>query len=607
MSARIAVPDRADTGQRPSLVALPERIAENIQRIEDLGQRLVQALAQKPVRPAGIEGPGMDFYAAAAGGWMKLATEQPARLIGQQVQYWGETLQNIAEAQTAFLQRGGGAPEAEEVERDKRFKNPLWQTNPFFAYVREQYRINADALSRAAADLPIDDIVQRRRIDWFTRQMIDMMAPTNFLGTNPDALAKAIETEGESLVRGLENLVADIEHHQGDLVVSLSDRSAFAVGENIGAAPGAVVHRDPMFELIQYTPTTEQVHKVPLLIIPPWINKFYILDLKPQNSMIRWLVEQGYTLFVVSWKNPGADESDVGMEDYVSAYLSAFEKVRELTGERQLNAVGYCIAGTTLSLALGLLSQRGDDQVRSATFFTTLTDFSDQGEFTAYLQDDFVTGIEEEVARTGYLSARLMQRTFSFLRANDLVWGPAVRHYMMGETPPAFDLLHWNGDGTNLPARMLREYLRNICQANQLVRDGFEVLGHTVRLSDVTVPLCAVACETDHIAPWVHSWRGVSEMGSDDKTFLLSESGHIAGIINPPGRDKYGHYIAHTDGDGAEVETAEGWKAKATFRKGSWWPEWEEWLAQYSGPMVRARTPGSGIEPAPGSYVREQA
>ncbi len=599
---------------QPDAGPLPERIAENIQRIEDLGQRLVQVLARKQARAPGIEGPGADFYAAAATGWMRLAAEQPARIIGQQVQYWGETLRHMADTQAAMMGRGPIAPAAQgddAAAKDRRFANPLWQTNPFFAYVREQYRINADAMRRAAADLPIDSVVQRRRVDWFTRQIIDMMAPTNFLGTNPDALEKAIETEGQSLVRGLENLVADLEHGGGDLIVSLSDRNAFSVGQNIGTTPGMVVHREPLFELIQYTPTTEEVHRVPLIILPPWINKFYILDLKPQNSLIRWLVDQGYTLFVVSWKNPGAAEAQTGMDDYVSAYLSAFEKVRDLTGERQLNAVGYCIAGTTLAMTLGLLAQQGDDQVTSATFLTTLTDFSDQGEFTAYLQDDFVTGIEEEVARTGYLTARLMQRTFSYLRANDLVWGPAVRHYMMGETPPAFDLLHWNSDGTNLPAKMVREYLRGLCQANLLMTEGFPIHGHKVRLADVRTPLCAVACERDHIAPWIDSWRGVSMMGSDDKTFLLAESGHIAGIINPPGRDKYGHYVAHTEeaeGTGATpAESAEHWKEGATFRRGSWWPEWAAWLGGRSGDMVPARIPEHGIEPAPGRYVREPA
>ncbi|WP_368660715.1 class I poly(R)-hydroxyalkanoic acid synthase [Paracoccus sp. (in: a-proteobacteria)] len=580
---------------------LSEKLTENIARIENLSQRLLRAMSSRPMRHPGVEVPGPELYGSVAQAWLKLATEQPARLIEQQVRYWGDTLRHVADAQSAFVQ-GLQAP-ASDGPVDRRFKNPLWQTNPFYSFVMRQYQINAEAIRKAAADLDLQDDVERRRVDWFTRQMIDMLAPTNFLATNPDALLKALETEGESLVRGLENLVHDIESSGGEMIVSLADRSAFRVGENIGTTPGEVVHRTRMFELIQFTPTTGQVHKAPVIVFPPWINKYYILDLKPQNSMLRWLVEQGHTVFVVSWKNPDASFANVAMDDYVSAFLDAIGEVLELTGEQQLNAVGYCIGGTTLSSTLGVMKQRGDDRVKSATFFTTLTDFSDQGEFTTFLQDDFVGGIEDEVARTGYLSAKLMQRTFSFLRANDLIWGPAIRSYMLGETPPAFDLLYWNGDGTNLPGRMVTQYLRELCQKNALAEDGFEVLGHRVSLSDVTVPLCGIACEGDHIAPWLHSWKGIAQMGSPDRTFILSESGHIAGIINPPGKVKYGHYLSHAGFDG----TAEEWREHASYTPGSWWNHWGEWLGGHAGPMVPARSPQLSLAPAPGTYVHEAA
>lgn len=580
---------------------LTEKLSDNIARIESLSQRLLRAIATRPMRPPSIEGPGPELYGSVAQAWLKLATEQPARLIEQQVRYWGDTLRHVADAQSAFVQ-GFQAPAPAE-HTDRRFTNPLWQTNPFYSFVMRQYRINAEAIRKATADLDIKSDVERRRLDWFTRQMIDMLAPTNFLATNPDALVKALETEGESLVRGLENLVRDVEAGGGEMIVSLADRSAFRVGENIGTTPGEVVHRTRMFELIQFRPLTDQVHKTPVMVFPPWINKYYILDLKPQNSLLRWLVEQGHTVFVVSWKNPDASFADISMDDYVAAFLDAIGKTLELTGEPQVNAVGYCIGGTTLSATLGVMSQRGDDRVKSATFFTTLTDFSDQGEFTTFLQDDFVGGIEDEVARTGYLSAKLMQRTFSFLRANDLIWGPAIRSYMLGETPPAFDLLYWNGDGTNLPGRMVKQYLRQLCQRNALVQDGFEVLGHRVHLSDVKVPLCGIACEADHIAPWLHSWKGIAQMGSPDRTFILSESGHIAGIINPPGKVKYGHYVSHADFNG----TPEEWREHAKHHEGSWWPRWGEWLAQHGGAMVPAREPRLSLAPAPGTYVHETA
>ncbi|MFV0383967.1 PHA/PHB synthase family protein [Paracoccus sp. (in: a-proteobacteria)] len=582
------------------------KLAENVERIETLSQRLVSALSERPAPNPGIEAPGTDFFVTAANAWMKTMAEQPTRIIEQQVNFWGETLKHYAKAQIALAKGKLAAPEDDEQPAgrpDKRFKNPLWQSHPYFNFVKKQYEINVGALRRAAADLDLPDDVTRKRLDWMTNQIVDMMAPTNFLATNPDALEKAIETEGDSLVKGLENLVRDIEHHGGDLVVSLADREAFTVGENIGATQGRVVHRSPMFELIQFAPTTEKVHALPLLIFPPWINKFYILDLKPENSLIRWLVAQGYTLFIVSWKNPDASYADTGIEEYIAAYLEAMDKVRELTDQPKLNVVGYCIAGTTLSLTLSLLNKRRDNRINSATFFTCLTDFSHQGEFTTFLQDDFVAGIGAEVERTGLMRAALMSRTMSFLRANDLVWGPAIRSYMMGEAPPAFDLLYWNGDSTNLPGKMAMQYLRGLCQRNDFAGDGFEILGEKLHLSDVKVPLCSVACEGDHIAPWKDCWRGVAQMGSKDKTFILSESGHVAGIVNPPTKKKYGHYAGSTDYENG----CETWRDASGFTEGSWWPRWDAWLGERSGRLVDARQPIDGLEAAPGMYVHERA
>lgn len=579
-----------------------QKLAENIERIEILGHRLVAALRERRLPSPGIEAPGPELMLTAANAWMKALAEQPVRMLEQQVDYWGEMLRHYARAQLALAQGKLTAPE-DDTPADKRFSNPLWQTHPYFNFVKRQYLINARALQDAAAELDLPDSVSRRRVDWLTHQIIDMMAPTNFLATNPDALEKAVATEGESLVRGLENLVRDVELNNGEMVVSLADQDAFTVGENIGTSEGSVVHRTPLFELIQYAPLTQQVHELPLLIFPPWINKFYILDLKPQNSLIRWMVEQGFTVFVVSWKNPDAGYAETGMEEYVSAYLEAMDKVRELTGQSKLNVAGYCIAGTTLALTLALLRQRGDDRVNSATFLTALTDFSDQGEFVSFLQDDVVNGIAEDIQRHGLLRAQLMSRTMSFLRANDLVWGPAIRSYMMGETPPAFDLLYWNGDSTNLPGKMAIQYLRGLCQQNSFAKDGFELMGHRLHLSDVIVPLCAVACETDHIAPWKDCWRGVAQMGSADKAFILSQSGHVAGIVNPPSKKKYGHYVGgnhYDDGDQA-------WRDSAAFVAGSWWSFWFEWLAPRSGGMLDARQPGMGLAPAPGHYVHDRA
>jgi polyhydroxyalkanoate synthase len=575
-----------------------DKLSANLARIEALSQRLIAAVAQKrPPNPA-LEAPGPELLAKAATAFWTEALQNPARLMEQQATYWSGALQHYMEAQAQIAQGKFEAP-ADAGPKDRRFANPLWESHPYFNFVKQQYQRNVAALEAAVGALEGLSGRDRQRVNYFTRQIIDMMAPTNFLHTNPDALEKAVETDGESLVRGLENLVRDIEANKGDLLVTLADRDAFKVGGNLAVTEGAVVYRNRLIELIQYAPATDTVHATPVVIFPPWINKFYILDLKPQNSLIKWIVDQGYTLFVVSWKNPDASYADVGMDDYVEeGFLSAIREAKAITGQSKVNAVGYCIAGTTLSLALALLRQRGDKSVNSATFFTTLTDFSEPGEVGVFLDDDFVDGIEVECKRSGVLDKFFMSRTFSYMRANDLVYGPAIRSYMLGETPPAFDLLFWNGDGTNLLARMAMEYLRGLCQSDGLAKGTFRICGETVSLKGVKVPVCAIACETDHIAPWKSSWRGVRQMGSRDKTFILAESGHIAGIISPPGKDKYGH-----------AGSADEWKADAGFHRGSWWPRWERWLAGRSGKQVPARVPGSAdhpvLAPAPGTYVTE--
>ena len=460
--------------------------------------------------------------------------------------------------------------------------------------------MNAEAITTAVGDMETLAPGDRQRVEYFTKQIVDMLSPTNFLATNPDALEKAVATDGQSLVQGLENLVRDIETNDGELLVSLADRKAFTVGQNIATTPGEVVFRNRMLELIQYAPTTEKVHKTPLLIFPPWINKFYVMDLKPANSLIKWVVDQGFTLFVVSWVNPDASYAGTGMDDYIhDGYLRAMAEVRRITGEKQINVVGYCIAGTTLGLTLAHLQKAGDETVKTATFFTTLTDFSDPGEVGVFLDDDFVDGIERQTAQDGVMSKLFMSKTFSFLRSNDLIYTPAIKSYMLGEAPPAFDLLYWNGDGTNLPAKMAVEYLRGLCQHDGFAKGQFKVFGKPVSLADVKVPLCAIACETDHIAQWRGSFNGVKQMGSKDKTFILSQSGHIAGIINPPSKDKYGHYTS----DAPVAGDPEAWLTGATFNKGSWWPRWAKWLAGRSGPMIKARVPTDSLCPAPGTYV----
>ena len=583
-----------------------ERLNANLKRVEELSQRLVAALSQREAGDAGLYGPGQDVYLKAGMAYWNDLVNNPAKLMERQVQYWGETLTHYMEAQSALASGKLEVAEGQDTPKDRRFANPLWQTHPYFNFVKQQYLTSAKAVEDAVVDLEGLEGKDKQRVEFFARQMIDMFSPTNFLATNPDALELAVETDGESLVRGMENLVRDVEKHRGEFLPTLADPDAFKLGENIGTAEGKVIYRNRMMELIQFAPTTETVHKTPLIIFPPWINKFYVMDLKPQNSLIRWVVDQGYTLFVVSWKNPDHSYADTGLEDYIEdGYLKAFDVAREITGEKQVNAVGYCIAGTTLSLTLSLLKKRGEKPVKSATFFTTLVDFSDQGEFTVFLQDDFVDSIERQVEEAGILDSYFMSKTFSYLRANDLVYAPAVRSYMMGEAPPAFDLLFWNGDSTNLPGKMVVQYLRGLCQSNALTNEGFSLFGETLHIKDVTVPVCAIACEGDHIAAWKDSYRGVQKMGSKNKTFLLSQSGHIAGIVNPPSKKKYGHYT----NDDLSLPNSQ-WREGADFHEGSWWPRWVEWLAKQSGKQTDARIPGEAGYPAlcdsPGTYVMEQ-
>jgi polyhydroxyalkanoate synthase len=579
-----------------------ERLNANMAKMDELSKRLVHAMGQKKKADPGLQAPGNDVYMKAAAAYMADMVANPSKMIERQVSYWGKSLKHYAQAQEALVEGKLKAPE-DTGPTDRRFQNEQWDSHPYFNYIKQQYLFSSEAITEAMGDLEGLETKDKERVAFFARQITDLFSPANFLGTNPEALAKAVETDGESLVRGLENLVRDMERNSGDVLVTLSDEDAFSLGENIAATEGSVVFRNRMFELIQYKPTTEKVHATPIVIFPPWINKYYIMDLKPVNSLIKWIVEQGYTLFIVSWVNPDETHADVGMDTYIDeGYMAAFNEVKKITGEKHVNAVGYCIAGTMLSICLGLMEKRGDKTVKSATFFTTLTDFEDAGEMNVFLDNDFVDGIERQVEEQGYLHSSFMSRTFSYLRANDLVYGPAIRSYMMGDKPPAFDLLFWNGDNTNLAGRFVVEYLRGLCQKNLLAEGKMEILGETLGLEDVKVPVCAIACETDHIAAWKGCFNGFRQFGSKDKTFIVSESGHVAGIINPPSKKKYGHYTG-----GTPKGSADAWMDGAQFNEGSWWPRWMEWISEKSGKKIPARVPGSKSHPvlaaAPGTYV----
>ena len=579
-----------------------KKITNNITRIDSLSKRLLATVNQRDAPNQKLSGPNQDVFTNASALYWQKMVQNPEKVYMQQVAFWAESLQHFIEAQQVTVSPSGQQASQTE-ETDPRFAHPMWQNNPYFNLIKRQYFLNAASLRSAVDEISDLEPIEKQRLEYFSSQIIDLMSPTNFLATNPAALEKAVETEGQSLIDGLENLVTDLEHNNGELLVRLTDENAFELGVNIASTPGKVVFRNRMLELIQYQPSTETVREIPLIIFPPWINKFYILDLKAQNSFIKWVLDQGYSVFVVSWVNPDQSYDEVGLEEYISeGFYAAISTVKQISGQKQVNALGYCIAGTVLSLVLALMKKRGDRSIKSATFFTTLTDFSQQGEFTPFLQDDFVDGIEQHVEKNGVLPSHILSRTFSFLRSNDLIYRPAIKSYMLGETPPAFDLLYWNGDATGLPGKMTVQYLRWLCQQDQFAQSGITLFGEVLRLSDVTVPFCAVACETDHIAAWPDSYRGFTKMGSRSKTFILSQSGHIGGIINPPSKKKYGHYT-NTDMRLSHNE----WQDNAAFHEGSWWSRWESWLRKKSGKLVPAQQPGSEVfKPlcaAPGTYV----
>ena len=592
------------TSSDKNLPSIDPQLNANLQKLEELSARFFEILSsKKQINPA-LNGPGHDIFVKTAGAYLKSMVQSPTFVMEQQISYWGKTLEYFVNTQKQFFSENDKNEDVGSV--DKRFTHQLWRSSPFFKYVLSQYQANSYMIKSAVAQVEGLSSKDKMRLEYFSSQIIDMIAPTNFFGTNPDALEKAFLTKGQSLVQGLENLIRDLEANDGELLVCLANEKAFKVGSDLASTPGKVVFRNRLFELIQYSPSTGTVHRIPLLIFPPWINKYYILDLKPHNSLIRWLVNQGYTLFVVSWVNPDYSYSDVGLEEYIEeGYFQAIAQVKAICNVEKINALGYCIAGTILCLVMSILSKRGDRSINTATLFTTLTDFSNQREFTPFLQNDFVDAIEAEANDKGILESFIIARTFSFLRANDLIYTPAIKSYMMGEAPPSFDLLFWNGDGSNLPGKMAIQYLRHLCQDNQFAKNELKIFEETIGAADIETPIFAVSCETDHIASWKDSLRGLQNFSSKEKTFVLSEAGHVAGIVNAPGSGKYGYYFGN-----GEFEDAEQWKNGAEFEKESWWPFWERWLREKSKDLVEARIPEAKFDldlgDAPGCYVHQR-
>ena len=537
---------------------------------------------------------------------MKGLSADPGTVMQRQFNLWGD----YAKLMATMSRRMSGEevrPAIEPPASDRRFNHPAWEENHLLDFTKQSYLIFSRWLETTVAQLEGMDEHEKSKAEFYTRQFLDAFAPTNFAMLNPEVVEATLESKGENLLKGLKNLLEDIDRGQGELAIRQADLEHFKLGENIATTPGKVVFQNDIMQLIQYEPVTEQVAKTPMLICPPWINKFYILDLQAKNSFIKWLVEQGRTVFVVSWVNPGTELREKTFEDYIKEGLfEALDAVEAATGEKKIDTIGYCIGGTMLSTALSLMAKKGDKRINSATFFTAQADFTEAGDLQLFVDDEQLDAIEKQMdAAGGVLEGRAMATTFNMLRSNDLIWSFVIDNYMKGKDPAKFDLLFWNSDATRMPKKVHLFYLREFYQYNRLAKGEMVMDGEALDLGAVDIPIFMQAGETDHIAPYRSIYRTAKLFGGNVR-YMLAGSGHIAGVVNHPDRKKYHHST-----NSALPDTVEDWQKDAERAPGSWWPYWKEWLDKVSPGEVAARTPGDGklgvIENAPGSYVKVKA
>ena len=564
-------------------------------------------MASEPIWTEGVQQFFTEHWSKALQTFGQLGTVAPAADAAQ-VQFDVEKLQALQQSYIAQASQlwSGGLSQAPQVPKDRRFASENWAQNPLAAFTAAAYSLNSHALMGMAEAVQADEKT-RQRIRFAVEQWVTAMAPSNFLALNPDAQKKALETKGESLSKGLQNMLQDM----GKGYVSMTDESVFEVGKNVATTEGAVVYENDIFQLLEYKPLTEKVHERPFLLVPPCINKFYILDLQPDNSLIRYAVSQGHRTFVISWRNPDASCAHLTWDDYIErAVIEAIGVVQEIAGAAQINALGFCVGGTMLATALAVLAARGQKPVASATLLTTLLDFSDTGILDVFIDEAFVKSREAQMGQGGLLKGQELAATFSFLRPNDLVWNYVVGNYLKGETPPAFDLLYWNSDATNLPGPWYAWYLRNTYLENNLIQPGkLTVCGEKIDFGHLDLPVYIYGSREDHIVP-INASYAATKVLPGDKRFVMGASGHIAGVINPPAKNKRSHWIRS---DNALPQTLEDWIAGADEFAGSWWTDWAQWLKGHAGKQIAApKRYGKGtkfkeIEAAPGRYVLQKA
>ena len=583
-------------------LANPAAFSRNMADIAERSQRIVAEFLRRQAREGAATSADPLNIGSAFMEMTARMMANPARLMQAQIGFWQDYMtlwQNTARRMMGVA----AEPVIDAPAGDRRFSHDAWKDSEIFDYIKQSYLLSArfvqDVVTRVDGLTP----ATAQKVDFYSRQFIDAMSPSNFLLTNPEVLRRTAETGGENLLRGLNNLLGDLERGRGQLRIKMTDEDAFAIGRDIAATPGKVVFQNELMQLIQYAPTTGEVLRRPLLIVPPWINKFYILDLRPKNSFIRWAVAQGHTVFVISWVNPDAQLADRGFDSYMqSGILAALDAIAAATGEHAVNAIGYCLGGTLLGATLAYNAARNDDRIRSATFFVSMLDFHESGEINVFIDEEQLRVLEEKMSRRGYLDGAEMAAMFNMLRANDLIWSFVVNNYLLGNEPFPFDLLYWNSDSTRMPARMHSFYLRNMYRANKLAEPGGICLaGVPIDLSRITVPAYFLSTRDDHIAPWRTTYTGTHLLHGPTR-FVLAASGHIAGVVNPPESGKYSHWINEQ-----LSPTPEGWLAGATEIAGSWWPDWQRWAVALDGERVPAREAQDAIEDAPGSYVRVRA
>lgn len=541
-----------------------------------------------------------DFFA-------NIATN-PEKLAEAQINLWNGMIRTWSASASKMMGLNVEDPIAPAIG-DRRFNAEEWEENVAFDYIKQSYLVVSDFVQDLTNSAEGMDAQNERKIRFLSRQFVSAISPSNFAHTNPKVLKETVQSGGENLVSGLNNLLGDLERGHGQLKISMTDETAFEVGVNVATTPGKVVFRNDLFELIQYAPTTDKVHATPMLFVPPWINKFYILDLKPENSLIKWVLDQGHTLFVISWVNPDEALSDIGFSDYMTTgLLPAMDTVTEITGEARLNILGFCIGGILTTTTLAYLAAKGDNRVNSATLLATMIDLSDAGEMSVFVDADQIDTIAQKVEDRGFLEGREMAEMFNMMRENDLIWSFVVSNYLMGKEPVPFDLLYWNSDSTRMPAKMIVEYLSHFYRDNAFVaNDKLQIDGTTIDVGKILTPAYLLATKEDHIAPWKACYEGVNAFGGDVR-FVLGGSGHIAGIVNPPHKNKYGHWINPGTSNEADPDV---WFSGAEPFDGSWWTDWGSWLKPRSGKSIAARHPGDNgrktLKDAPGEYVRLRA